>query len=337
MRVYAEQLRSGLAPATDPGDRVDAMSLADARLQPPGRYWDQYVRYQRLAGRVQSDVHHILDHGFAHLAGAMPKGRVVVTFHDATPVRLGIASFGTRRMLEIGMRSAAAKGAHFITGSEASSRDAQEFFAVDPAVITIVPYGVDERFRPPVDRDGLRASLGLSRPTVLIVGHTQPYMNVEGALAAAARAAAHVDLEVVKIGAPLTVEHGRLAVSLGLRIRETGIVADAAMADWYGAADALLYLPTLSGFGLPAIEAMASGMPVVTSSTGGVLEVARGAAALVDPRDVAAAGDALASVLTDGPRRHALIDQGIARAAEFSWRRTAQETLRVYRAVAHGA
>lgn len=339
MRVYAEQLADHLTRITVERDSVVQVSLPDARLSPPQRYWDQYVRYQRLAGRTTADVHHILDHGFAHLAAAMPKGRIIVTFHDAVPIRSGLASFGTRRALDIGMRSAMAKGAHVIAVSQASARDAIDLFAVPERAITVVPQGVDARFKPSPDRAALRQRLGLTRPTVLIVGHTQPYMNVDGALRAVESARASVDLDVVKIGAPLTIAQGALTQSAALtgHVRELGIVTDDQLADWYAAADALLYLPSFSGFGLPVLEAMASGMPVITSNTGGVAEIAQGAAETVDPSDSTAAAAAVVRVLSGEMRRLALIRHGIARALEHSWRDTAAQTLQVYRSVIDGA
>ena len=269
----------------------------------------------------------------------MPRARIVVTFHDAIPLRSGRASFGTRRTLSIGMRRAAAQRAHFITISEASRRDAQDLFGIDAASITLVPPGIEDRFRPAADRDALRARIGIRRPAVLIVGHTQPYMNVEGALAAAGHAVSHVDLEVIKVGAPLTMAQGAMAQTgpLDGRLRELGIISDTEIADWYAAADVLVYLPVLSGFGLPVLEAMASGTPVVASSTGAVPEVAGGAAVLVNPDDAHAAGEALARLLTGDPVRAELIRLGRERAARYTWRRCADETMRVYREVCGGA
>ncbi len=335
MRVYAAQLQTHLAQSAAPGDAITAVTLPDARLSPPARYWDQYVRYQRLAGRTIADVHHILDHGFAHLAGALPPRRTVVTFHDAMPMRMA-ASFWARKALESGMRTAVARGARFIVPSEASKRDAMDLFAVPETAITVIAQGVDERFRPSAAREALRQERALARPTVLIVGHTHAYMNVETALRAAALARASVDLDVVKIGAPLTLEQGALAASLGLpdRLRELGIVSDEKLAAWYAAADALVYLPSVSGFGLPVIEAMASGLPVVTSSTGAVAEIAAGAAATVDPCDPEAAAGALVALLTDDAHRAAVVEKGIARARAFSWRDTAAATLAIYRRIA---
>lgn len=338
MRVYAAELTAAIARLQAPGLALDRLALPGARLDPPMRYWDQYVRYQRLAARTHADVHHILDHGFAHLAGAVPSRRAVVSFHDAMPFRSGSASPQTRMMLTYGMRRAVACGTRIIAVSRASAADAEGLFRVPAGVIAVVPNGVSARFAPAADRDALRARLQVRRPLVLLVGHTQGYMNIDGALRAAAAAARDVDLEVVKIGAPLTVEQGRIAEAEGLagRLRERGIVGEDELRDWYAAADALLYLPLMSGFGLPVLEAMASATPVVASSTGAVPEVAEGAAALVDPRDTRAAANALAAVLTSAEARADLIARGVARAAEYPWSRTATETLRIYREVADG-
>lgn len=339
MRVYAASLSRALESLAASALQIDRVGLDNPRLDPPLRYWDQYVRYQRLARRSRADVHHVLDHAYAHLAGAVPAGRAIVTFHDAIPMRNGRASSRTRLMLMYGMRRAVERGARVIAVSRASKADAEALCGVPPASIAVIPNGVDGRFAPSPDREALRARLQVRRPLVLIVGHTQPYMNVEGAIRAAAWAARETDLEVLKLGAPLTVEQGRLAAAEGLggRLRERGIVGDEELREWYAAADALVYLPVLSGFGLPVLEAMASGTPVVASSIGAVPEVAEGAALLVDPRDAHVGGRALAEAVAPGPAREALIARGFARAAEYPWRRTAEETLRLYQQVADGA
>jgi len=339
MRVYASALARHLPDVASSRARIEAVALDRPHLAPPLRYFDQYIRYQRLARRMGPGLHHVLDHGFAHLTSALPRRRAIVTFHDAMPLRTAAASRGTRLALNAGMRRAVEAGARFITGSAASLHDLQHFYGIDAAAVAIVPYGVDEAFTPAVDREALRERLGIHRAAVLIVGHTQAYMNVEGALAAAAHASRVVDLEVIKIGAPLSVEQGRAAMAAGLdgRLRECGIVSDVDIRAWYAAADVLLYLPTQSGFGLPVLEAMASGTPVVASATGAVPEVAGDAAMLVDPVDRPAAGDALARVLSDAATRDALRARGLARAAGFSWRRTAELTWAVYESVADAA
>ena len=106
------------------------------------------------------------------------------------------------------------------------------------------------------------------------------------------------------------------------------------LGDLYGCAMAFVYPSLAEGFGLPILEAMANGVPVITSNVSSMPEVAGDAALLVDPLDVGAISRALTLVATDGDRARQLSERGIQRAAEFSWQRTAQETFEVYSRVA---
>ena len=111
-------------------------------------------------------------------------------------------------------------------------------------------------------------------------------------------------------------------------------MSDEELASLYAGATAFAYPSTYEGFGLPVLEAMAAGAPVVTSSVSSLPEVAGDAAVLVDPYDVRAIRDALASVLADPAQRSELRERGRTRAAAFSWARTVQETLAVLQALA---
>ena len=121
------------------------------------------------------------------------------------------------------------------------------------------------------------------------------------------------------------------AAGVGDRLRCLGAVDEADLPLLYAGAAAFAYPSLYEGFGLPPLEAMACGAPVVTSNTSSLPEVVGEAAVLVDPTSVDSVRDGLAAVLADGERRRALRAAGLARAAEFSWERTARETLAVYR------
>jgi len=112
-----------------------------------------------------------------------------------------------------------------------------------------------------------------------------------------------------------------------------GFIAAEELPWWYRGATLFVYPSRFEGFGLPVLEAMASGTPVITSNVSSLPEVAGDAALLVDPDDTAALSDAIASLLSDAALRERLRSSGLQRAATFSWNRTAAETIRVYRQV----
>jgi glycosyltransferase involved in cell wall biosynthesis len=156
------------------------------------------------------------------------------------------------------------------------------------------------------------------------------------AVALLRRAGVWGDTELLVVGAPgwgpNPVERAH-ALGLGAVVRFAGAVADAELPALYGGALAFAFPSLWEGFGLPALEAMASGAPVVASNRGALPEVTAGAALLVEPtpRPLAAA---LEQLLTDPALRERLRQAGLVRAAQFSWERTARETLGVYRTAA---
>ena len=147
-----------------------------------------------------------------------------------------------------------------------------------------------------------------------------------------------LDLKLLRVGNPFTPEQERLIDRLGIRDRivSLGIVPADRLPDVYRSAE-LLLLPSLDeGFGFPALEAMASGLPVVASNRGALPEVIGKAGVLVDPADCAAMAKAVESVLTQPGRRQELREAGAQRARQFTWEKTALETLAVYREIYAG-
>ena len=120
------------------------------------------------------------------------------------------------------------------------------------------------------------------------------------------------------------------ALDLGDRVVRTGIIPEEDLPGLFAGADAFLYPTLFEGFGLPVAEAMACGVPVLTSSTSALQEIAGGYAYLVDPMDVDAIARGIGDLATDAGRRAEFADLGRRRAADFSWDRAAEATLRVY-------
>jgi len=179
----------------------------------------------------------------------------------------------------------------------------------------------------------------LPRRFVLAVGNLQPRKNLDRLLGAYARL--H-DRGVVPHGLVLVGQRWYKGEAVAERIRElgiekdvrlTGYVSDEELVALYNLADIFVYPSLYEGFGLPVLEAMACGTPVVTSNTTSLPEVAGDAAVLVDPRSESEIMNAIERVACDPDYRRELRRRGLAQAAKFSWRRVAEQTAEVYRSV----
>jgi glycosyltransferase involved in cell wall biosynthesis len=189
--------------------------------------------------------------------------------------------------------------------------------------------------------EAVRRRYALQRPYVLAVGTLQSRKNHTGLIRAAARLIADgMDVDLVIPGAKgwLYDSIFRTVRDLGLeqRVRFLGFVPDADLPALYSGAEVAALVSLYEGFGLPVLEAMACGTPVVTSNVSSLPEVAGGAAVLVDPRDDDAIAAALARCITDSTLRRDLAERATSHLQQFSWEHTARETLTVLRAAESG-
>ena len=175
--------------------------------------------------------------------------------------------------------------------------------------------------------------LGLGRPFFLYVGAAYPYKNLHGLIEAFARVDG--DYGLVLAGDQedfrAALEQQVAMLGLGKSVAFPGRVTDAELAALYGAALAYAFVSRREGFGLPGLEAMAAGVPVVAASAGSLPEVYGEAARYCDPLDLDSIAAALTEIATNEELRTRLVALGRQRAAEFSWTRTAEQTLDVYR------
>lgn len=289
-----------------------------------------------------------LYHGAAY---AMPRFGLrglpaVVTVHDLSFFRLPEA-FPARqgRYLRMATRAAARRADRLVAVSEFTKSEIVSLLGVEADRIIVVPNGCDPAFRsyPRHEIEAWRAEQGLPQRFILTVGTLQPRKNLGTLVRAYAE---------LRRGWP--AEHGRapnlvvaggvgwgdadvggLAQRLGIApyVHLPGYVPPADLPRYYAAASVFAFPSRYEGFGLPAVEAMASGTPVVASDASSLPEVLGGAGLLVPPDDVAGWAAALGSVLTDESRRAALSVAGIARAERYTWERAAERTADVYRGV----
>ncbi|MBI3910112.1 MAG: glycosyltransferase family 4 protein [Armatimonadetes bacterium] len=233
------------------------------------------------------------------------------------------------------------RAARVLTGSEATRRDLLQFYHLAEERVVVTPYAADPIYRP-MDRDLARArvaqAFGIKRPYVLSVGVLQPRKNLPRLVRAFACLAREFPHQLVLVGkegwASAELRRAVAETRLEARVTFTGYVADPDLPALYAAADLFAYPSLYEGFGLPPLEAMACGTPVVTSNVSSLPEVTGDAARWVDPHSVAEIAAALRDLLEDKAERQRLSAAGLVRARRFSWDETARRTLAVYREVA---
>ncbi len=308
--------------------------------RPPFRiFWEQIVA-PFTTSRAHLDVL-FCPVNVVPLTGSVPS---VVTVHDLAFLAYPEAFHAAKRRYLAAMTRLSVRRARRVIAVSAHTRDDLiRHFGVRPERIAVIPNAADERYRPaddPGEVARFKAENHLPDRFILFVGTLEPRKNVRRLIEAFASLGAEdaaVKLVIVGAAGWLTSDLAPLVRLRGLgdRIVFTGYVSDDDLPRWYRAATLFCYPSLYEGFGLPVLEAMACGAPVVTSRTSSLPEVAGDAALLVDPTDVRDLARALQSLLADDVRRAEMSAAGIARSRLFSWDRTATATLDVIRDAAH--
>jgi glycosyltransferase involved in cell wall biosynthesis len=326
---FAASLRD---PSNMPAEVPDAVRRLP--LNVPSPYRRIPFAFPRLARRESASLAHL--HYFTSPRLGCP---AVVTVHDISYARAPELFSSRDRMLFRFVRGSLRRAARVIAVSEFTRDDIVDRYALDPGKVVAVPNGVSDRFRPLAEAgDRVHERFGINRPYMLCVGALQARKNVPFAIEAYSQIVSRgADCELVIAGGDkgghLDVLDAILRTRLTGRVHLVGHVEDAAMPALYSAAKALVFPSLYEGFGLPALEAMASGTPVIASNTTGLAEVVGEAGLTIDPRNVEELADAMRRMLQDAELRESLAAAGLARAAEFTWSRAAVATADVYRDV----
>jgi glycosyltransferase involved in cell wall biosynthesis len=271
--------------------------------------------------------------------------RSIVTIHDC--IHLMFPQYLPNRAASVYARAAMWAATHrshrVLTVSEASKRDILHFFDIPPEKIVVVHNAIDERFGVAPSEEAtaqVRERYQLDHRFVLYVGNIKPHKNLVRVVEAfdRLRKRGFDDLTLLIIGDEISkLPALRRAVhshKLHKHVRFLGYLPDETLAILYRLAAVFVFPSLYEGFGLPPLEAMACGAPVVTSNVSSLPEVTGDAAVLVDPYDVESIADGIARVLSDPALREDMRVKGMARAREFSWERSVARTREIYREVA---
>ena len=283
-----------------------------------------------------------LFHATDHLLPKLSHARSVFTLHDTAYLRFPRYYLPRNRFyLRVMMPRFLQRADRVIAVSEFTRRDAIRMYRLNPEKIEVIPEGVEARFKPDPDVtrvSAVRQRYSLPERFILNVGTIQPRKNLPTLLEAfAAARPRHPDVGLVIAGAKGWLYEGffeRLrALGLERVVRVTGHVPDEDLPALFNAAEVFAYPSVFEGFGLPPLEAMASGVPVLCSNSSSLPEVVGDAGLLLPPRDVGAWASGLGRVLEDARLRAELRERGLVRARLFDWDTAAGKTLEVYRSV----
>ncbi len=265
----------------------------------------------------------------------------VMTLHDIILVRLASDYYSAAhaRSYQRRLRDKVEGADHIITISEFSRNDIVDWSGVDPGKVSIVPNGVADKFRPVGEAAVLSAvteRYHLPPRYALCVGSTEPRKNIRTAIKAFSQVRrVRAELQLVITGVEYCgVGPDQAFAGLDLDgVHFAGYVHDNDMPAVYSLADVLVFPSLYEGFGLPPVEAMACGTPVVTSNATSIPEVVGDAAVLVDPRNAAEIAGAMEMLLSSPEVREDLILKGKAIASRYTWSACARETRKIYEQV----
>lgn len=342
-------------------DREVAYSIfynrpAEARPDPPAdslpaltvlwddKPWRLRVLLSHLLGRSQDAMLPGIDlfHGCDHLLPRLRNVRSVFTVYDLTYLLTDTHTTLNRGYLTLMMPRFLRAADAVIAISESTRRDIARHYPGREDKVRVIYGGVAARFRPASSLEvaQLRARYDLPSHFILAVGTIEPRKNlvrlleayrglldrgVETGLVIAGRQGWRYDDFYQRMN----------DLRLAEQVTLLGPFPDPDLPALYAAADVLAFPSLYEGFGLPVLEAMACGTPVVAGNTSSFPEVAGDAGLLVAPEDVQALTEAVARALADADLRAEMRDKGLAQAARFTWERAAQQTLDLYRAVLH--
>ncbi|MFA5104866.1 MAG: glycosyltransferase family 1 protein [Candidatus Margulisiibacteriota bacterium] len=301
--------------------------------------WEQFVQ-PFLINKGSFDVFHSPD----HILPFLPiKAKKIVTVHDLCfykhPETFPLMKRSYKKLVTPGSLRRADR---IIADSASTKKDIIDIFAIPADKISVVHIGAGVEFRKIIDAGillRLKKERGLEKPFLLFVGTLEKRKNIEGLIDAYILAVREhkIDHDLVVVG-----RKGWLYEGIFKKVQREGLagkikfIFDARQEELpgiYNLADLFVYPSVYEGFGLPVLEAMACGTPVITSNVSSLPEVAGDAAILIDPHDTGVLALTIVKVLQDDQLKKCLSQKGVERAKQFGWDKCARQTLEVYKSV----
>jgi len=329
MHIYVRELLKNMP------DNVNDFSIS-AKNYPFLKYYlaKEFI-YPKVAAKNQTDVNHISDHSYCGLLRGLDSERAVVTCHDLIPlVDTGSASWLGRRRFWFNVKLLP-KAKRIITASEFMKQTIVEIFgrALEDK-IAIIPYGINDTFRPIENLDTLKEKYNIMKKSILHIGSSYPRKNVELILEVLSK---RTDWQFVKIGPfskrQLSYIKKRNLQKRILHFPFIDLNEYEKLAEIYNSASALAYPSFYEGFGMPLLEAMACGCPVVCSEIPPFVEIAGESAVFFNPQDAKSLEASIERVLEDRYFKDQLIRAGFSVAKKYDWKKCAEETYKVYEEV----
>lgn len=340
-RALAELAPPGpvlLYDPTTPPARLPSSGLAPLPCAASPCGLTQQWRVPRALRRANAQLYHSTYYLMPYLPGAP----TVLTVYDLIPLRYPrYFSVAQRLVFAVAHRLALRTARAVLAISEATRADLARAFGAAAEKVTVTPLAAAEQFRPqsPAAIDALRHRVELPDRYALYVGSNKPHKNLARlveAFASVHRHPACASLRLIIAGRwdPRYPEAPTRARQLDVMDRVIFLpdVADDALPALYSGAELFVFASEYEGFGLPVLEAMACGTPVICANRSSLPEVAGDAARLVDPYDVTDLAAAIVELASRPERRAELQARGLAQAARFTWRRTAEQTYAAYTA-----
>jgi glycosyltransferase involved in cell wall biosynthesis len=351
--IYVEQLLSHLPLAHPEWEYLlytnkpySANGLASVRpvagYFPGSRWLWMQFKLPRLIPQNKVDVCHFMNNS-APLRCPTP---YAITIHDASLFRFSQYHPRSRLLaLRLLLPQVARRAQAVITVSEASRRELIDILRLVPEKVHVVHNAAGQDFKPLRDQEQrarLQQKYHLPSRFVLFVGTIEPRKNLLRLIAAFGQTQRdHPDCHLVLVGPEGWLMNGALAKETAAadligKVHYLGTVPQADLPGLYSLATLFAFPSLHEGFGLPLLEAMACGTPVLTSNCSSMPEVSGSAAYLVDPNSVASIAEGLNYLLNSAVRREWYVEQGLARAQQFSWEQTARQTAVIYEQIRAG-